>query len=138
MTVQHFNLSDTCPYVHSTYLGSIKTGDQTLGNHPGSYTISNDLKPMRFSLFHGRFDPAADMDDWGFEGPILEGLTLAHDTDRILLQNADSHSVELAKRMGLEVAQNTIILHYIDDLVVVPKFQGDRPAYFGDHSAARA
>lgn len=135
MNMQHFALSTDLPFVHSTYLSTLHLGDELLADHPGSYTVSNDGKSITFHLFHGRLDPSQDMDDWGFDGPNLYCLTLAHDRDRILLQDADAHSLELAKRLGLEVTRDTITLHYADDLIVVPKFSGETPAFFGDHTA---
>lgn len=134
MTVQHFTLSESLPYVHSTYLGTLNTG-AGLMEHPGHFTVSNSNLPLRFQLFHGRFDPEQDMDDWGFEGPTFIGQTIAHDPDRILIQDAEPTSLQLARRLGLDVVGDTITLLYLDDLVLVPKFKGDSPAYFGDHSA---
>jgi hypothetical protein len=135
MNVEHFTLGESLPYVHSTYLSTLNVGDGPIFDHPGSYTVSNDGKSIAFSLYHGRKAPDQDMDDWGFDGPTLHCLTVAHDQDRILLQDADAHSLELAKRLGLEVASDTITLHYFADLVTVPRFADDAPAYFGDHSA---
>lgn len=31
-------------------------------------------------LYHGRDDPAEDMDDWGFEGPVLGPFAYVHTT----------------------------------------------------------
>ena len=31
-------------------------------------------------LFHGRTDPDQDMDDWGFDGPVLGPYQFAHTT----------------------------------------------------------
>lgn len=135
MTVQHFTLSESQPNVHSTYLSTMTRGDDDVYSHPGSYTVSNNGLGLKFSLYHGRKDPDQDMADWGFEGPTFNCLTVAHDQDRILLQDADPQSLQLAKRLGLEVSNDTITLHYFADLVVVPRFTDDSPAYFGDHTA---
>lgn len=135
MNVEHFTLGESLHYVHSTYLSTLKTGGDAPWGHPGSYTVSNNGDSLAFRLFHGRKDPDQDMDDWGFDGPTLHCLTVAHDQDRILLQDADAHSLELAKRLGLEVTGDTITLHYFADLVTIPRFADDAPAYFGDHSA---
>lgn len=136
MTVQHYHLDEaTLPCVHSTYLSTLKMGDDSgIHDHPGSYTVTSST-PISFLVFHGRFDPKAHMDDWGFDGPTFNCLSVAHDPDRILLQNADATSLELAKRLGLEVTGDTITLMYHEDLVVIPRFRDAGPAYFGDHSA---
>ena len=136
MTVQHFTLSESLPSVRCTYLAELTFGDDTVSDSaPDQYTVSNSNLPMYFTLFHGRFSPTENMDTWGFGGPTFNCLTVAHDQNRILLQDADAHSLELAKRLGLEVTRDTITLHYFADLVVVPRFTGESPAYFGDHSA---
>lgn len=35
---------------------------------------------LMLKLFHGRNDPAEQMDDWGFEGPIFGPMTYVHGT----------------------------------------------------------
>jgi hypothetical protein len=35
---------------------------------------------MYLELFHGRNDPNEDMEDWGFEGPVIGPFTNAHIT----------------------------------------------------------
>jgi hypothetical protein len=135
MTVQHYTLAPhTRTHVRSTYLSHLDIGTQELLEHPGSYTVSAD-GPLTFSLYHGRLDPERNMDDWGFEGPQFNCLNVIHDPDRILLQHADFASVALAQRLGLRVHDDTITLDYHEDLVLVPRFRGEDPAYFGDHSA---
>lgn len=137
MPVQHFNLDQLKhPSVQSTYLSTLFVDDEGPLDHPGSYTVSSSV-PVTFHLYHGRFDPTKDMDDWGFDGPAFSCLSVAHDPDRILLQDADAQSLELAKRLGLRVDRDTITLMYHDDLVVVPHFRDAGPAYFGDHSATQ-
>ena len=138
MTVQHIQLSPGHAAV-STYCSTLRhIGSQGRElnddwTHPGSFTISS-LTPVTVSLYHGRTDPDADMDDWGFDGPKFNCLTLAHDPDRTLLQGCDVLSLELARRMGLSVTGDTITIEYQDDLLVVPRFRDGKPAYFGDHS----
>jgi hypothetical protein len=40
-----------------------------------------DLPPgMYVALFHGRDDPDTDMDDWGFDGPVIGPLEYVHTT----------------------------------------------------------
>ena len=33
---------------------------------------------MRFILLHGRDNPDQNMDDWGYNGPVLEGVKYLH------------------------------------------------------------
>lgn len=140
MNVQHYHLPPKRALV-STYLSVLRQYDQVMQaevnenwDHPGAYTASSDTA-LTVELYHGRFDPKADMPDWGFDGPIFNCLTLAHDTDRMLLQGCDSQSLELARRTGLSVNGDTITLEYAGDVVKVPNFRDGQPAYFGDHSA---
>lgn len=40
-----------------------------------------DLGPgLYLALFHGRDDPAQDMDEWGFNGPVIGPLRYLHTT----------------------------------------------------------
>lgn len=135
----HFTLRTHDDSVTSTYLQTLKVDGQLL-DHPGQYTASCEkgTSPLTFSLWHGRFDPAQDMDDWGFDGPSFNCLTVAHDPERILLQDADLVSIALARRCGLKTHGDTIELAYETDLVVMPDFRDGLPAYFGDHTTRLA
>lgn len=135
MPVQHFTLDSPNQSVRSTYLSHLSVGTyDDLMDHPGSYTVRG-TSPLTFQVYHGRLDPDADMDDWGFEGPSFGCLNIVHDPDRILLQHCDAQSLELAKRLGLTTANDTIAMDYLDDMVVIPQYRDGQPAYFGDHSA---
>lgn len=141
MQVQHFTLTPKQSVV-STYLSTLRVFDPAVQDtvnddwdHPGEYTVSSPGAALEVELYHGRFNADEDLDDWGFQGPTLNCLTLAHDTEQMLLQGCDSASLELAKRIGLTVTNDTIAVAYEDDLLVVPKFRDGKPAYFGDHSA---
>ena len=35
---------------------------------------------MKLNLFHGRNDPDEEMNDWGFQGPVLGGVEFVHIT----------------------------------------------------------
>ncbi len=140
MTVQHIQRSPGEAAI-STYCSTLRRVDgkgRELNKdwtHPGSFTISSPTTPVVVHLYHGRLNPDADMDDWGFDGPEFNCLTIAHDPDRTLLQGCDAHSLQLASRMGLSVTGDTIAIEYLDDLLVVPAFRDcSTPAYFGDHS----
>ena len=102
-------------------------------NHPGSFSARGGAS-LKVELYHGRDNADVDMDDWGYPGPAFDCLSIAHDPDVVLLQGACAVSLELAKRMGLSIHQDTITLPYTDDLVTVPMFRDGQPAYFGDFS----
>ena len=134
MPLQHFTLSADQPNVHSTYLSTLHFDDELL-DHPQSYSVRNPGGTVRFHLFHGRPDPKHDMDDWGINGPTFDCLTVAHDPDRVLLQECDSRSLTLATKLGLEVYGDTVTIKYHDDLLEIPKYLCNGPMYFGDHSS---
>jgi len=119
--------------LHSTYRSTlIVDADQGPIDHPGSFSARGDK--LQVHLFHGRSDPDEQMFDWGFVGPSFDCLSVAHDPDLMLLQGACATSLELAKRTGLAVHDDTITIPYTDDLVTVPLFRDQQPAYFGDFS----
>lgn len=121
--------------LHSTYLSTFFTpdSDDGPGTHPGSFSARGD-NSLQVHLFHGRTDPDQAMNDWGFDGPTFDCLSVAHDPDLVLLQGASATSLELAKRTGLAVHDDTITVPYTDDMVTVPLFRDGKPAYFGDFS----
>lgn len=122
--------------LHSTYLATIVGPEKDAGleEHPGSFSAIG--QKLDVTLFHGRTDPRQNMDEWGFTGPTFECLSVAHDPDVILLQGACPVSLTLAERMGLAVHEDTITVPYTDDMVTVPRYRDDKPAYFGDFTIA--
>lgn len=43
--------------------------------------LSNKLPSgLYLALFHGRTDPSEDMEDWGFDGPMIGPLKFVHTT----------------------------------------------------------
>lgn len=101
------------------------------------YTVQAPDGRIQVKLHHGRFDPEQEMDDWGFDGPSLECGNVAHSPQNMLLQECDGVSLELARRIGLAVHHDTITMPYFSDMLVVPRFKDDAPAYFGDFSLTR-
>lgn len=134
MNVQHYTLGAEIPYVHVAYFSTLHLGEGP-EDFTGPFTVHGNNTPIKFSIFHGRKDPEEDMEDWGFEGPTFDCLSVAYDGDRILLQDVSPQSLELASRMGLVTQHDTITLLREEDLVVVPQFMGEK-AYFGDLSIA--
>lgn len=128
--VIHYTLKPT-EQLHSTYLSTLThNSDEGPINHPGSFSARGSNLKVR--LFHGRDSIAEEMNGWGFDGPSFDCLSVVHDPDLVLLQSACAVSLELAKRAGLPVHDDTIVLAYTDDLLTVPLFQDQKPAYFGD------
>lgn len=106
------------------------------GDHPGTCYIrpADSTQRLAIHLYHGRFDPAQDMEDWGFEGPAFTCIAVAHDPDRVLFDGCDPQSLALAQRLGLATHGDTIAVDYHDDMLLVPQFRDTQPAYFGDLS----
>lgn len=100
--------------------------------HPGSFSARG--ANLKVHLYHGRTNVDESMDDWGFDGPAFSCLSVAHDPDLVLLQGACAASIELAKRAGLAVHDDTITIPYTTDLLTVPLFRDGQPAFFGDFS----
>lgn len=119
----------------STYCSTLimpNGGDEGPIKHPGSFSARGDKLKVR--LYHGRDTINESMDDWGFDGPTFDCQSVAHDPDLVLLQGACATSVELAKRAGLAVHDDTISIPYTEDLLTVPVFRDGAPAFFGDFS----
>lgn len=135
MTVQHFTLTpDGIPGLYSTYCSTlVRDADEGPIDHPGSFSARAEGQSVRVTLYHGRTDPDASMDDWGFDGPTFECLSVAHDPDRVLLQHASPDALALAQTLGLAVHHDTITVDYFDDMLYVPNFE-EKPSYFGDFS----
>jgi hypothetical protein len=49
------------------------------------------------ALYHGRVDPKQDMDDWGFDGPVIGPIKWVHTTYageiKVCLQDEDDASI---------------------------------------------
>lgn len=119
----------------STYCSTLIDHHDESGpiDHPGSFSARGTQ--LKIALYHGRDSDTEDMDDWGYQGPTFDCLSVAHDPDLVLLQSACAVSLELAKRMGLATNQDTITIHYGNDgVLAVPSFRDGKPAYFGDFS----
>lgn len=131
--MHHFVIGDNAEFIRSMYLSWIVTTEETGPiDHPGSYSARGN-GPLTFHLYHGRFDPDQTMEEWGFDGPHFDCLAVVHDRDRVLLQGCTAESLSLAEQVGLATAQDTIILDYHNDMILVPAFSEGEPAYFGDH-----
>lgn len=86
--------------------------------------------PGRLILIHGRKDPDEEMNDWGFNGPILEGveyLVVTYNTHYRL-----GFVDEAACRAAMEATgweewdENQLLIQFHDDMVKT------KDGYFGD------
>lgn len=96
--------------------------------------MTNQANDLIF--LHGRTDPAQDMDDWGFDGPVLEGVAWVHWTYGNM--NVAFVSPEAAQQAADATGwkwmdENILEMTFDDDLVVIRPNSGRDPAqYFGD------
>ena len=72
--------------------------------------------PVYLKLFHGRNTPTEELDDWGFDGPVLGPLAHVHTTY--------GSDIKLGDVEGELIG----VLHTVNDLVYYNK------AYYGDWS----
>jgi len=94
--------------------------------------------PLRMLLLHGRVDPEASPgDDWGFDGPTIEGIVYVHAVYR------NQETVGFITQAQAEYAhrqtgwdffdEKTLEIRYYDDLVVIdPPGQPSSKKFFGD------
>ena len=92
---------------------------------------------LRLLLIHGRFDPEADMDDWGFNGPNIEGVEALHVTYMAshVLWFVDEVSAKKAHALTgwPYFDENALEMMFDGDLLKATCFCADGPTtYFGD------
>ena len=136
--VKHYRL-DPRDSLHSTYASTLKVEvfDEPAGvdDHPGSFSArpARTEDTLKVHLFHGRDTEDEDLNDWGYTGPEFECQSIAHDPDRLLLQQCDALSTAMAVRLGLAVHADTVTIEYgRDGVLKVPRFRDEKPAFFGD------
>lgn len=147
MTVTPIQLTPDWPLLIVTYCATARLEPHAyedesrwLDDKPdfsSDFVVQAPQARIKAELFHGRFDPEQDMDDWGFPGPVFDCGNVAHTPSIMLLQECDATSLELARRIGLDVQHDTITLRYHNDMLLVPRFKDEQPAYFGDFSLDR-
>lgn len=85
---------------------------------------------MKLTLIHGRNDPDEQMEDWGFEGPIIEGIewmAVTYMTHfRIKVANNEI-AEELAKKLGWDMWEDCqLLIKFHDDMIEAEgKYYGD-------------
>lgn len=87
-------------------------------------------KTLILQLIHGRADPAADMQGWGFDAEPIEGVAFLHGTYMTTL------TVGFANQETFNLAQHRTGWKPLDDLILEMPLHGDLircgDAYFGD------
>ncbi|MBR1173877.1 hypothetical protein JQ617_07920 [Bradyrhizobium sp. KB893862 SZCCT0404] len=85
-------------------------------------------------LIHGRNNPEQSMDNWGFDGPRLQGVTGLHQTygNAARVVFADDAAMEAARALtGWDVWDECQLeMRWHDDMVVTNTTDG--PSYYGD------
>lgn len=87
--------------------------------------------PMRLMLMHGRNSPTEEMNDWGFQGPTLDGVEAVHFTyglSTVRVWFVDVASREKAQEItGWEECEdNALEMQFHEDLVMAQgKYYGD-------------
>lgn len=97
-----------------------------------------DAKTSKLIMFHGRKDPDAVMEDWGFDGPTLTGITCIKCTYGEIRAYFDSKKALKKARKATgwtEFGDGSLELSFVGDLLAIhPK--GKKPRYFGDWEIA--
>jgi hypothetical protein len=92
---------------------------------------------MRLLLIHGRFDPDETMEDWGFNGPDIEGVEALHVTyqQTYVLHFTDAAAATKAHALTgwPYFDQDALELTFHDDMLKTVCVAADGPAmFFGD------
>lgn len=87
---------------------------------------------MQMLLFHGRKDPDENLDDWGFDAPIIENVAALYVTyqDNFRVQFQTQEDAEIAHKLtGWDFWDHYTLLMTIHDDMIQTK-----DGYFGDWS----
>ena len=93
---------------------------------------------LRLLLIHGRFDPAEQMDEWGFNGPDIEGIEALHVVYQTtyVLHFKDAASAQRAQGLTgwREWDVDALEMSFHDDMLKAQPIMCDGPvAYYGDY-----
>jgi hypothetical protein len=97
-------------------------------------------RTLELYLYHGRFDPNQEMDEWGFDGPRLTGITkLSVMYGAHLVWFISEEAAQAARQItGWDAGIDphlTLELPYFEDMVecqITDANRVVRKAYFGD------
>lgn len=89
---------------------------------------------MKLKLFHGRKDPNEEMNDWGEEGPTLEGVKYAHTTYHyrtvVCFNSIEAMQAAALKTGWKRVDENTLEITYDNDMIYADyRWYGDWSFY---------
>lgn len=89
-------------------------------------------------LIHGRHDPDEQMEEWGFNGPTLQGIEALHVTyqQTFVLHFKDRASCQTAQALTgwPEWDDRALELQFHDDMLKVIPIASDGPvAFYGDY-----
>ena len=95
---------------------------------------------MILHLFHGRTDPAEEMDNWGFDGPRLAGVVGVHMTYlselKVAFESVAARQAAEAVTGWQNDAAQTLIVSITDDLIPAGgAFYGDMALDAGELAA---
>ncbi len=97
---------------------------------------------MKLHLRHGRHDPDANMEDWGFDGPVLEGvesLACTKQTNFVVFETLEAMQ-EARKQTGWTAGwdpRHCLVMPYLEDMVECLQVDGAGipvRCYYGDWS----
>ena len=90
---------------------------------------------MRLYLLHGRHKPDDELQDWGFDGPKLEGVEGIHQTygNPINVHFKTEADCKHARAITgwIELDRTTLTMLWDDDMVLIQPEFGEE-AFFGD------
>jgi hypothetical protein len=91
---------------------------------------------MKLVLFHGRHTPDEHLEDWGFNGPVLEDVEYLHSTYMItfIIGFTSKEAAARAEALtGWEQWDGCGVLEItFHDGMLVAKDEDGNPAYYGD------
>jgi hypothetical protein len=95
--------------------------------HP-IYGKKPSLPGLYLGLFHGRHGPREEMEDWGFDGPMIGPLKWFHTTYACTLRIAFERGEDAMRYFGTHQTEQFLTLDG-DLLVFEGKYYGDWTAY---------
>ena len=92
------------------------------------YGKKPSLPGLYLGLFHGRNEPREEMEDWGFDGPMIGPLKWFHTTYACTLRIAFERGEDAKRYFGTHQTEQFLTLDG-DLLVFEGKYYGDWTAY---------
>ena len=101
---------------------------------------------MKLTIWHGRDKPDKQMDDWGSDGPVLEGVAAIRWTYgnlNVIFESDAARQLARAKTYWVDgVHENSLTMPMVEDMVVAYEYTGFtsenlKPKYYGDWALTR-